>query len=185
MKTAGIDIGSVSVKVAVTDQSGAIGPCEYVRHKGKPLEVATRTLERLLSRTSIEKVAATGIGAKEFSTAAGTAFVNEIVALSKGFSRLYPQTRTVIDIGGEDSKLIVLEKDGANGGLRVKDFSMNALCAAGTGSFLDQQASRLGFTIEEFGNLALRSTNPPRLASVVILTTVPTPAPNRSTRKTV
>ena len=64
--------------------------------------------------------------------------------------------------GGEDSKLILLEEE--DGHLKIGDFSMNTLCAAGTGSFLDQQASRLGFTIEEFGELALKSKTPPRIA---------------------
>ncbi|MEM2922713.1 MAG: acyl-CoA dehydratase activase, partial [Candidatus Bathyarchaeia archaeon] len=85
-------------------------------------------------------------------------FVNEIVAISRAISRHYPEVKSVIDIGGEDSKFILLE----NG--RIKDFSMNALCAAGTGSFLDQQASRLRFTIEEFGEIALRAKHIPRIA---------------------
>jgi predicted CoA-substrate-specific enzyme activase len=86
------------------------------------------------------------------------------VALARGFNHLYPHVRSVIDIGGEDSKLIMFEKAGKEGNLRVKDFSMNALCAAGTGSFLDQQASRLCFTIEEFSEVALKASNPPRIA---------------------
>ncbi len=75
------------------------------------------------------------------------------------------QRKTRIDIGGEDSKLIIFEHTGKkNIPLRVKDFSMNALCAAGTGSFLDQQASRLRFTIEEFSEVALKAANIPRIA---------------------
>jgi len=71
---------------------------------------------------------------------------------------------SVIDIGGADSKLITFEKGRRTNRLKVKDFSMNTLCAAGTGSFLDQQASRLRFTIEEFSEVALKSDNPPRIA---------------------
>ena len=92
----------------------------------------------------------------------GANFVNEIIAQAKAVQHLYPQVRTIIDIGGEDSKLILLEEE--EGHLKIGDFSMNTLCAAGTGSFLDQQASRLGFTIEEFGELALKSKTPPRIA---------------------
>jgi activator of 2-hydroxyglutaryl-CoA dehydratase len=77
---------------------------------------------------------------------------------------LHPEVRTIIDVGGEDSKLILVDYDGANGHFKITDFAMNTLCAAGTGSFLDQQATRLGLTIEEFGELALRSENPPRIA---------------------
>jgi activator of 2-hydroxyglutaryl-CoA dehydratase len=65
-------------------------------------------------------------------------------------------------MGGEDSKLIFIEEEEDR--FKISDFSMNTLCAAGTGSFLDQQASRLGLTIEEFGQLALKSTSPPRIA---------------------
>jgi len=77
---------------------------------------------------------------------------------------LYPNTGSVIDIGGEDSKFILFERDKDHGNLKIKDFSMNTLCAAGTGSFLDQQASRLGFTIEEFAETALKARNAPRIA---------------------
>ena len=78
---------------------------------------------------------------------------------------MYPDARTVIEIGGEDSKLIILEKSSENGHSRLVDFEMNSICAAGTGSFLDQQARRIGVSIEnEFGTMALKSVNPPRIA---------------------
>ncbi len=73
--------------------------------------------------------------------------------------------RTVIEIGGEDSKLIILEKDPSGGHSRLVDFEMNSICAAGTGSFLDQQARRIGVPIEkEFGEMSLKSVDPPRIA---------------------
>jgi predicted CoA-substrate-specific enzyme activase len=164
MYRVGIDIGSISINLIVMNKEGNILKNLYVRHKGRPIQVTKIILENLLNEYEIDSVAATGTGAKEISHLIGASFVNEIVALAKGFSHLYPHTRSVIDIGGEDSKLIMLEKDLKNGRLRVKDFSMNALCAAGTGSFLDQQASRLCFTIEEFSEIALKSVNPPRIA---------------------
>ena len=164
MRWVGIDIGSISINLIVMDEAGNIFKSLYIRHKGRPIQVVKTILENLSQEIVIDAVATTGIGAKEFSLLIGASFVNEIVALSKGFSHLYPHIRSVIDIGGEDSKLIILEKDVTNGKLRVKDFSMNALCAAGTGSFLDQQASRLCFTIEEFSEIALKSINPPRIA---------------------
>ena len=85
-------------------------------------------------------------------------FVNEIVAQAAATSHLYREVKTVIEIGGEDSKLICLNRG------RISDFSTNTVCAAGTGSFLDQQALRLGLNIEEFSNLALKSKHPPRIA---------------------
>jgi len=84
---------------------------------------------------------------------------NEITAHAKGAAYFVPDVRTVIDIGGQDSKIIILEN-----GVAV-DFAMNYLCAAGTGSFLDAQAFRLGIPIEKFGELALKSKNPTTIAS--------------------
>ena len=137
----GLDIGSVSVNVAVMDEKNIIVSSRYVRHMGKPFQAAKEVLEELSGRFEIEFVSTTGTGAKDFSSLIGAPFVNEIVALAKAFDHLYPHIRGVIDIGGEDSKLILFEQDGTGERLHVKDFSMNALCAAGTGSFLDQQAS--------------------------------------------
>jgi predicted CoA-substrate-specific enzyme activase len=164
MRRIGIDIGSISINLIVMDGECNIVDSLYLRHKGRPIQAVKTVLEKLSKELEIDSIATTGIGAIEFSRLIGASFVNEIVALAKGFSHLYPHIRSVIDIGGEDSKLIMLEKDLVNGRLRVKDFSMNALCAAGTGSFLDQQASRLCFTIEEFSEVALKSVNPPRIA---------------------
>lgn len=164
MVKVGIDIGSVSVNLAVMDKSGSIIIDRYIRHMGRPAEISKEAIEELVKKYKIEFVAVTGSGAKHFASITGGTFVNEIVALATGFSHLYPDTGSLIDIGGEDSKLVIFEKSGKNGKLRVKDFSMNALCAAGTGSFLDQQASRLCFTIEEFSKIALKATNIPRIA---------------------
>ena len=163
MHKVGIDVGSISVDLVIMDQRLGIVETQYVRHKGRAAEVTRDLLDAVAAKYPIDLVASTGTGAQALAQHIGASFVNEIVALSKGFNHLYPHVRTVVDIGGEDSKLIIFDADGM-GKLRVKDFSMNALCAAGTGSFLDQQASRLRFTIEEFSEVALRSTNPPRIA---------------------
>ena len=83
---------------------------------------------------------------------------NEITAHGVAALRAYPTVRTVLEIGGQDSKIILLEN-----GVAV-DFGMNTVCAAGTGSFLDQQAHRLNLSITEFSRIALRSKNPVRIA---------------------
>lgn len=160
----GIDIGSVSINVVLMDDDNRIIHNQYIRHKGRPVELARNILQDLTKKYSIDFIATTGTGAKLFSQMVGATFVNEIVAITRAFYHLYPRVRTVIDIGGEDSKLIIFEEESDGKRLKIKDFSMNALCAAGTGSFLDQQASRLRFTIEEFSNVALKSKNPPRIA---------------------
>jgi predicted CoA-substrate-specific enzyme activase len=161
----GLDIGSISVNTIIMNDSLEVLEEHYTRMKGQPFQTVQRVLEEILRRIPAEQfetVSFTGIGGKPLSQLLGANFVNEIIAQAKAVQRLYPQVRSIIDIGGEDSKLILLEEE--EGRLKIGDFSMNTLCAAGTGSFLDQQASRLGFTIEEFGELALKSKTPPRIA---------------------
>ena len=161
----GIDVGSVSANTIIMDDHREVLEEHYTRIKGQPLQTVQKILGEILQRIPLEQfhsISFTGIGGKLLSELLGGHFVNEIIAQAKAVQYLYPQVRTIIDIGGEDSKLILIEDE--KGHFKISDFSMNTLCAAGTGSFLDQQASRLGFTIEEFGQLALKSTNPPRIA---------------------
>jgi predicted CoA-substrate-specific enzyme activase len=161
----GIDVGSISANTVVVDQERRVLKEQYTRTRGQPLRTVHGVLKALLRRFPGEQIAGmylTGIGGKLLSELLGGEFVNEIIAQSRSVEHFHPEVRTVIDIGGEDSKMILLEKE--NDRLKISDFAMNTLCAAGTGSFLDQQASRLGLTIEEFGELALRSENPPRIA---------------------
>ncbi len=161
----GIDVGSVSANTILMDEDREVLEEHYTRIKGQPLQTVNRILQDILQRfpsDQIDTLSFTGIGGKLLSELLGGNFINEIIAQAKAVQYLYPQARTIIDIGGEDSKLILVEEE--NGHFKISDFSMNTLCAAGTGSFLDQQASRLGLTIEEFGQLALKSTNPPRIA---------------------
>ncbi|MEW6376212.1 MAG: acyl-CoA dehydratase activase, partial [Thermodesulfobacteriota bacterium] len=161
----GIDVGSVSANTVIMDDQRNVLEEHYTRIKGQPLQTVQKILEEILQRISLEQfysLSFTGIGGKLLSELSGGNFVNEIIAQTKAVQHFYPEVRTIIDIGGEDSKLILIEKEREH--FKISDFSMNTLCAAGTGSFLDQQASRLGLTIEEFGELALKSTNPPRIA---------------------
>ncbi|MGB2997006.1 MAG: acyl-CoA dehydratase activase, partial [Phycisphaerae bacterium] len=164
----GIDIGSVSLKLVLLDPDTRVIREEYIRTRGKSLETALEALEALFEEvpaSEIEGVALTGAGTAVLGELYGIKPVNEVIAQAQATAHLHPEVRTIIEIGGEDSKLILLEEDPKTGRLRVKDFAMNALCAAGTGSFLDQQATRLGVSIEkEWGEMALRSEHVPRLA---------------------
>jgi len=163
----GLDIGSVSVNAVLMDEAFRVLEDHYLRTKGQPVETFRRALADMLTRTplaAIKGIAVTGSGGKLAAQILGCPCVNEIIAQSKATALLHPEVRTIIEIGGEDSKLILLERDEETGRVSVRDFAMNTLCAAGTGSFLDQQASRLGFTIEEFSAVALRSQHPPRIA---------------------
>ena len=112
----GIDAGSVSVKLAVMDQDGAVIETEYIRHKGNPLSVAYDLLKKNSSGCYLS---VTGSAGKLIARALGIEPVNEVVALSYSTRKLYPDVRTVIEMGGEDSKLILME----NG--MVREFSMN------------------------------------------------------------
>ncbi len=162
----GLDIGSVSVNVVVMDDADSILHERYIRHKGHPMRVAADAVAEIIDKygaDTIAGLATTGTGGRIVADVLGGNFVNEVVAQAVATGRLHPHIKTVVEIGGEDSKLIFLKhKD--NGEVDVADFAMNTMCAAGTGSFLDQQASRLGLSIEEFGQMALLSKNPPRVA---------------------
>ena len=165
----GLDSGSVATKTAVLDLNGNILDETYDRHYGQPIETAVRVLRSLINtygKDRISNVPVTGTTGKIIAELLGTPYSNEVISVTTAVGRLYPEIRTVIEMGGEDSKLIILKSDHIHHHESIlEDFSMNAACAAGTGSFLDQQASRLGINIEgEFGSMAMKSQNPPRIA---------------------
>jgi len=164
----GLDIGSISVNAVLIDDNNKVLVNKYEYCFGKPFDVLLRVLDEIVAEygfQSIGSIAFTGSGGKQAAQLAGGVFVNEIIAQSTSVSVLYPHIRTVIEMGGEDSKLIFMDNGTTTAYSRLSDFSMNSLCAAGTGSFLDQQANRIEVPIEkEFGEMALKSENPPRIA---------------------
>jgi predicted CoA-substrate-specific enzyme activase len=135
----------------------------YLRTQGQPINAVQQGLsllsERLADNDRICGVGTTGSARSLAGVLVGADLVkNEITSHAAAALRSVPGVQTVLEIGGQDSKIIIL-KDGI-----VVDFAMNTVCAAGTGSFLDQQASRLNLSIEDFGDIALRATNPVRIA---------------------
>jgi predicted CoA-substrate-specific enzyme activase len=164
----GLDVGSVSLNTVVMNEDLAIIEDYYDYVHGKPFHVLHDRLVSILRDhplPTIKGLAFTGAGGKLAAGLTGGVFVNEIIAQATSAGRLFPDARTVIEIGGEDSKFIVLDRQPGDQHARLVDFEMNSVCAAGTGSFLDQQARRIGVPIEkEFGEMALRSVNPPRIA---------------------
>lgn len=164
----GIDIGSVSANTVVLDEERNILEEHYTRTKGEPLVAALNILNGLIDRYgsgAIKLVAATGSGGKLIAPYIGASFTNEVIAQARAVEVFHPEVKTVIEMGGQDAKLIFTSpEEGVPGKVRIEDFQMNSVCAAGTGSFLDQQAYRMGMTIEDFGHLALKSQNPPRVA---------------------
>jgi predicted CoA-substrate-specific enzyme activase len=161
LKFIGLDAGSVSVKLVVLDREGNRLKGFYQRHKGHPLKVALELLEKETRGNGAGRdgvsLSVTGSAGRLIATALGLGFTNELVAQTYATRKLFPRIRTIIELGGEDSKLIILGKNG------IKDFSMNSVCAAGTGSFLDQQAERLRLSIEQFSELAANA-KPSRIA---------------------
>ncbi|KPJ65366.1 hypothetical protein AMJ44_10420 [candidate division WOR-1 bacterium DG_54_3] len=153
----GIDIGSVSVKVVQLDKDKNRARSFYRRHKGRPLITLLEILKQIPA-SELSSVTFTGGGGKLVSQILKQSFISEITAAHFATQHFLKEIKTLIEIGGQDSKLILFKDTHLN------DFAMNSLCAAGTGSFLDQQASRLGIAIEDFGELALRSKRPPRIA---------------------
>ncbi|MCX7714326.1 MAG: acyl-CoA dehydratase activase [Clostridia bacterium] len=158
----GIDVGSVSTNLIVMDQNENVIKKLYLRTSGKPISVLTEGLCMIgdeLGDVSISGVGTTGSGRQLASIITGADIVkNEITTHAVAARKLHPNVKTILEIGGQDSKIIFL-KNGV-----VSDFAMNSVCAAGTGSFLDRQAQRLQIPIEEFGSYALRSHSPTRIA---------------------
>ena len=162
----GLDVGSISLNTVLLKDDKEIVFEDYTRIKGQPYDASREVLGRLLEEfpaESIATVSITGTGAKLLSELLGGVFINEIIAQTRAAGEYVPQAKSIIDMGGEDSKLILVNREG-DGPLTIQDFAMNTMCAAGTGSFLDQQAHRLGYGIEDFGREALRSEVPPRIA---------------------
>ncbi len=139
----GIDIGSRYIK-AVLLEKGYIRDCIKVETSYAPLD---RSLE-ILKKYNPKKIVATGYGRHLLSFNGEIPTITEIKAFAIGTNALIPSCRTIIDIGGQDTKIISLDERG-----NVKRFEMNDKCSAGTGRFLEIMASVLGYSIEEFGKI--------------------------------
>ncbi len=159
----GIDVGSVTTKLAVLNEGDELVAHLYRPTQGKPIEMTQEGLrqinEHLPKDTDIRGVATTGSARYLAGVIVGADLVkNEITSHAVGALHYFPEAQTVVEIGGQDSKIIII-RDGI-----VTDFGMNTVCAAGTGSFLDHQALRLNMSIEQFSQRALESKNPVRIA---------------------
>ena len=159
----GVDIGSISTKGVVIDEENQVVASCYLMTQGNPIEAVKKLLKELEKQSEdikIVGVGTTGSARKLIGTMLNASIVkNEITAHAIGTLSRYPDIRTILEIGGQDSKIILID-DGI-----VVDYAMNTLCAAGTGSFLSSQAKRLDIPVEEFGPLALTSTNPTPIAA--------------------
>ncbi len=188
----GIDIGAVGVKSAILlpmqQAESLLGRLEanpsfqclkpgrkstlavlvgrYRRTRGKPLETVRTLLDELassLGETAEVAITLTGSGSNLVADALAVPRCNEFQATARAIDTLHPLVRTVFEIGGETSKYLRLEPDPSSGVLGILDYSTNGDCAAGTGAFLDQQASRLQFAVEEIGRITKAA---PRAAQI-------------------
>ena len=160
----GIDIGSISTKGVVIDDNNNIIESLYIWTEGNPINAVKKLVKEIKSKLPknivIKGIGTTGSARKLIGLMLDANMVkNEITAHAMGTLAFYPNVRTILEIGGQDSKIILL-----NDGIIV-DYSMNTLCAAGTGAFLSSQAKRLGVPIEDFGKMALSATAPVKIAA--------------------
>ena len=154
----GVDVGSISTNLAVIDDTKELVESVYIRTEGKPVNSVQKGIsimkDKIGNDLKISGAGSTGSARQLTGVIIGADIVkNEITAHALASLHYNPDIQTVMEIGGQDSKIIIIR----NG--IVVDFAMNTVCAAGTGSFLDMQASRLDIPIEQFGGLALKSDN--------------------------
>ena len=158
----GIDVGSVSINFVLLDKKQKIIDKQYFKTAGKPVDQIKKGLKRIGNKfgdLEIGGVGTTGSGRNLAGVIVGADTVkNEITAHAVAATSREPEVKTVLEIGGQDSKIIII-RDGV-----AVDFAMNTVCAAGTGSFLEQQAARLGIPIEKFGEYALKAEEAVRIA---------------------
>ena len=160
----GVDIGSISTKAVVIDDNNNIVASEYLWTEANPINAVKRLLNKIekqiKNKYKIISVGTTGSARKLIGVMLNANIVkNEITAHAIGTITKCPDVRTILEIGGQDSKIIIIDNK------IITDYAMNTLCAAGTGAFLSSQAKRLNVAVEDFGKIALKSKNPTKIAA--------------------
>ncbi len=165
---AGIDAGSRAIKVVLIGDNGSEIIAKGQADQGVEQDrLACRLFEQVLAESGVHRpevrcVVATGYGRDAISIANTT--ITEITCHAVGVRHLVPAAQTIIDIGGQDSKLVRLDRNG-----RVRDFAMNDRCAAGTGRFLEVVADRLGLSLGDLGPMAAQSSSPAAISSMCVV----------------
>jgi len=163
MIVAGIDVGSITAKAAIL-VDGVIAGSRVIFTGYNAEKAGTRVYTELIAELDIdpgavERIVATGYG-RSSVTMADTS-MTEIICHGAGAHFHNPQVRCVIDVGGQDSKVMAVDEAG-----RVSNFAMNDKCAAGTGRFLEVMARALEADLDDFGPLSLKATEPARISSI-------------------
>jgi len=161
---AGIDVGSLSTEGVILDAGGELVGCSIIQTGANSTRAAEEALAKALAdaavnRDNVKGIVATGYG--RVSVPFADKKITEISCHGLGAHRLYPHAGTIIDIGGQDSKVIRVGEDG-----RVLDFTMNDKCAAGTGRFLEVMAAKLQVSLDEMGSLSSSSRGEVKISSV-------------------
>src|SRR5512140_797246 len=190
----GIDIGSVSLKLAAVGQppdapllrdlarkshsfravpaaaaklGGPVVISEYRRILGSPIQATfdlLKELHEVVPESVVEGIRVTGSGSRLIARLLGIYFENEFKAIARATSVLCPEVRTIFEMGGENSKYMRLDPAHGAQRLGIADYSTSGECAAGTGSFLDQQASRMEYEVEQIGEVACSARSAARIA---------------------
>ena len=186
----GLDIGSISLKLAALGRAedlhtlealcrknksfrlmqSAAGPLvlsDYRRITGSPIQSSYDLLSELydaIPEDALEGIRVTGSGSRTIAKILGIYFENEFKAIAHMFAAFHPEVRTIFELGGESAKYIRLEGDTEVGVCGILDYDRSGECAAGTGSFLDQQALRMGYSVEEVGALVCEAGCSARIA---------------------
>ena len=161
----GIDIGSIYTKGIIINENNKIIAKKYLYTEGNPIEAVKKLIKELKQQLNeddykVVSVGTTGSARKLIGVMLGASIIkNEITSHAIGTMSIIPDVHTIFEIGGQDSKIIIIDNN------VVVDYAMNTLCAAGTGAFLSSQAKRLGVDVKDFGNIALTSKNPTRVAA--------------------
>jgi len=157
----GIDIGSTTAKVIMTNARGEVLYSEYVRHNLKLVETLQEILDNITKKYGDLhiKAAFTGSAGMGIAESTNLPFIQEIIAAGLAANKLYPGIKSLIDIGGEDAKLVLFSD------AKKPDMRMNGNCAGGTGAYIDQMASLLGVSVGELDEMAGKSTKRYPIAS--------------------
>jgi len=156
MQYAGIDIGSRTIELVVLKENEIV----EIRQTDSGFDPMAQA-KKLLKGMEYDHIMATGYGRHLFETVFDSSTITEIKAYAVGAGYLFPKVRTILDIGGQDSKAIALNDHG-----KVIKFEMNDKCAAGTGKFLEIMAQALGYNIDQFGIEALKATKDIQISSM-------------------
>lgn len=163
----GFDVGSDTVKTVVLHEDGTIHTLEILRVQGQPVRRVMEALRQIADSYSEKRMlcGVTGTGAATLKNLLGVDAVHEPNALAAAIDKLYPEVRTVIEMGRETQKYLLFERDAVSGRLLVEDSNLGNKCASGSGSFLDHMAKRLNYgAVQDFAKVALETENPASLS---------------------